>query len=186
MKPNRVCGLGSPPRMRGKGRYFLCTMPKVGITPAYAGKSCLSTGRILPYWDHPRVCGEKPNRLLWQHWKEGSPPRMRGKEFLNLESLSQLGITPAYAGKSRSVALRARTVRDHPRVCGEKRITMLKSMWKMGSPPRMRGKDSENRFAENPQGITPAYAGKSLSSVATVRSERDHPRVCGEKTKKIP
>ena len=26
---------------------------------------------------------------------------MRGKEFLNLECLTQLGITPAYAGKSK-------------------------------------------------------------------------------------
>ena len=29
--------------------------------------------------NHPRICGEKPNRLLWEHWKEGSPPHMRGK-----------------------------------------------------------------------------------------------------------
>ena len=35
-------------------------------------------------------------------------------------------------------------------------------------------------------GITPAYAGKRLSLFGKTYPEQDHPRVCGEKTKKIP
>ena len=35
-------------------------------------------------------------------------------------------------------------------------------------------------------GITPACAGKSARSFAGVWPWRDHPRMCGEKTKKIP
>ena len=31
--------LGSPPPMRGKGRFFVVFLTCVGITPAYAGKS---------------------------------------------------------------------------------------------------------------------------------------------------
>ena len=42
MKPNRVCGLGSPPRMRGKDALVLHGDALLGITPAYAGKSCQS------------------------------------------------------------------------------------------------------------------------------------------------
>ncbi len=34
--------------------------------------------------------------------------------------------------------------------------------------------------------ITPAYAGKSFSAWDFSHCIRDHPRVCGEKTKKIP
>ena len=34
--------------------------------------------------------------------------------------------------------------------------------------------------------ITPACAGKSRISPGFLLSYRDHPRVCGEKTKKIP
>ena len=34
--------------------------------------------------------------------------------------------------------------------------------------------------------ITPAYAGKSFSVEAATSENRDHPRLCGEKTKKIP
>ena len=39
MKPNRVCGLGSPPRMRGKDIPVAAIYVEDGITPAYAGKS---------------------------------------------------------------------------------------------------------------------------------------------------
>ena len=61
------CGLhtrrhwGSPPPMRGKGRYVFLLAAPMRITPAYAGKSqagSLSHKRIE---DHPRLCGEKIN-----------------------------------------------------------------------------------------------------------------------------
>ena len=34
--------------------------------------------------------------------------------------------------------------------------------------------------------ITPAYAGKRSTPLYPVMDNWDHPRVCGEKTKKIP
>ena len=50
----------------------------------------------------------------------------------------------------------------------------------------MRGKEGDLVPIYLDEGITPAYAGKSHElRRLTVRS-RDHPRVCGEKTKKIP
>ena len=71
---------GSPPRMRGKAIQSRPDYPDNGITPAYAGKRRLSVKTASRNRDHPRVCGEKPNRIVWEHWREGSPPRMRGKE----------------------------------------------------------------------------------------------------------
>ena len=53
-------------------------------------------------------------------FKLGSPPRMRGKDFLLLDRLLAKGITPAYAGKSSVAHFCTVTVWDHPRVCGEK------------------------------------------------------------------
>ena len=50
---------GSPPRMRGRGPQRGPGRGAPGITPAYAGKSCSSTGRAGGRGDHPRVCGEK-------------------------------------------------------------------------------------------------------------------------------
>ena len=45
--------------MRGKGQDFVAVDPRLGITPAYAGKrneTCRVDGLNR---DHPRVCGEK-------------------------------------------------------------------------------------------------------------------------------
>ena len=50
----------------------------------------------------------------------------------------------------------------------------------------MRGKEYELRTLPRWQRITPAYAGKSTVSTVGTVSHEDHPRICGEKTKKIP
>ena len=51
---------------------------------------------------------------------------------------------------------------DHPRVCGEKRLYSLPCHQKWGSPPHMRGKVNLRAQVWPLDGITPAYAGKSL------------------------
>ena len=50
---------GSPPRVRGKGIVHVFVPEKLGITPAYAGKSALRLTAKDPSGDHPRMCGEK-------------------------------------------------------------------------------------------------------------------------------
>ena len=50
----------------------------------------------------------------------------------------------------------------------------------------MRGKVREMKTGKTRRGITPAYAGKSPEEPREERTAQDHPRVCGEKTKKIP
>ena len=50
----------------------------------------------------------------------------------------------------------------------------------------MRGKAHEGITDAAEVWITPAYAGKSLSASREIPLCRDHPRLCGEKTKKIP
>ena len=49
----------------------------------------------------------------------------------------------------------------------------------------MRGKGSQYLLCIVLTGITPAYAGKSSSVFPMTRPQQDHPRLCGEKTKKI-
>ena len=65
--------------MRGKGKPILSVCCRVGITPAYAGKSTA-----------------KPLRCRFD---VGSPPPMRGKAFFNAAGMGIPRITPAYAGK---------------------------------------------------------------------------------------
>ena len=93
-----ACG-GSPPRMRGKVTKYVCKPQGVGITPAYAGKSCIYRSTTSISWDHPRVCGEKSFKTSTSCWSKGSPPRMRGKGIQPCNQWVRVGITPAYAGK---------------------------------------------------------------------------------------
>ena len=91
---------GSPPRMRGKAVDCPFSLPLVGITPAYAGKSTKQAKQQDKARDHPRVCGEKSPQRTLNH--------------------RQGGITPAYAGKSRCNLPSTAPWKDYPRVCGEK------------------------------------------------------------------
>ena len=92
--------LRSPPRMRGKVLDTVIEHAFDGITPACAGKRNPSATRIWPDWDHPRVCGEKATHRGSLRSKEGSPPRVRGKEPDTELRGHAKGITPACAGKS--------------------------------------------------------------------------------------
>ena len=50
----------------------------------------------------------------------------------------------------------------------------------------MRGKGNLKNNGEWENGITPAYAGKRWQLCLLLLKSWDHPRLCGEKTKKIP
>ena len=117
---------------------------------------------------------------------QGSPPRGRGKVPDTLLRSVANGITPAWAGKRKQKDKMVQNEKDHPRVGGEKYLLPIPRSFTNGSPPRGRGKASGPLCGYGRQRITPAWAGKScfVSYFATVGW--DHPRVGGEKTKKIP
>ena len=152
---------GSPPRMRGKAVDCPFSLPLVGITPAYAGKSTKQAKQQDKARDHPRVCGEKLAMLWPLILCVGSPPRMRGKVPPLARPQCLLRITPAYAGKSARPSNSDGARGDHPRVCGEKDISADNKNGSKGSPPRMRGKARFEVIVLCLIGITPAYAGKS-------------------------
>ena len=136
--------IGSPPPMRGKGLGNPFSHRQVGITPAYAGKSSSFFAISSACWDHPRLCGEKPQTAVLFLRRSGSPPPMRGKAVSSLVSSTLSRITPAYAGKSCFARCHNYRRRDHPRLCGEKRATSGRSSRSTGSPPPMRGKGREH------------------------------------------
>ena len=70
-------------------------------------------------------------------------------------------VSPAYAGKSQTAGTPCSSVRDHPRMCGEKLWPTCPHAPNAGSPPRMRGKVR-----------IPCWRSVSAG---------DHPRMCGEK-----
>ena len=167
--------------MRGKVPTFHPPSGAVGITPAYAGKRRLCVVAAHLGRDHPRVCGEKCAPTAQQNTATGSPPRMRGKAGQIQSQTPELGITPAYAGKSLRLCILSRLLQDHPRVCGEKKNVRLTKNSLAGSPPRMRGKAGTSCRNQTSKGITPAYAGKRNAIDRHFPEPWDHPRVCGEK-----
>ena len=92
----------------------------LGITPAYAGKSCGDALVCDDAEDHPRLCGEKLTFISFSSEFLGSPPPMRGKVSFFESGRTGNRITPAYAGKSSFAYLLLPCVLDHPRLCGEK------------------------------------------------------------------
>ena len=106
---------------------------------------------------------------------------MRGKVGLIVAGIAALRITPAYAGKSRRITSSFSSIRDHPRLCGEKIVSNGKSMDALGSPPPMRGKANSTAKFIPWNRITPAYAGKRHLFQNLPPILQDHPRLCGEK-----
>ena len=71
-------------------------------------------------------------------------------------------------------------------MCGEEAVTLLYAMADEGSPPHVRGRVTNRQSIVSAGGITPACAGKSLNSIQYEEETGDHPRMCGEETKRIP
>ena len=179
-------GQGSPPRGRGKEYAQKAAVATGGITPAWAGKSLGHAVAQGCTRDHPRVGGEKGVPNLVVNRMPGSPPRGRGKVLCTYCRFFAHRITPAWAGKSWQLKTPNTPTRDHPRVGGEKRALLCRMSPAPGSPPRGRGKACRRVWRPSRSRITPAWAGKSAAGFSFLGCSGDHPRVGGEKTKKIP
>ena len=89
---------------------------------------------------------------------------MRGKPTKEYFIQLQHRITPADAGKTQVLADGGNTDEDHPRGCGENFGYWYSWAFYRGSPPRMRGKRLRNAGGERLNRITPADAGKTLTT----------------------
>ncbi len=148
------------PPMRGKAKRKGKNCKNDRITPAYAGKSDFVAVHKFIFEDHPRLCGEKSISGRTYAIEMGSPPPMRGK-VINVQCWFNISrITPAYAGKRKSLIRNSFIHQDHPRLCGEKVSTTANATQQAGSPPPMRGKAFDANGDVTAAGITPAYAGK--------------------------
>ena len=134
---------------------------------------------------NPRVGGEKLAVEDTNHSYQGSPPHGRGKASVPAVLIHPPGITPAWAGKRHQPARRQGRCQDHPRMGGEKQLPLGPISPALGSPPHGRGKDAGIPMLAPVIGITPAWAGKSLTFCTGARGRRDHPRMGGEKARTL-
>ena len=129
---------------------------------------------------HPRVGGENSVVVAVFIVRSGSSPRGRGKLGLNLTLTRGLRLIPAWAGKTSASSRATRFRRAHPRVGGENAPIVSVLPFSQGSSPRGRGKLPSYCVHVNPNGLIPAWAGKTESNWSAVAHARAHPRVGGE------
>ena len=120
----------------------------------------LQINHLLLHQDHPRVCGKNLVHLQLQGSSPGSPPRVREKPSWEEKNDKGIGITPACAGKTISLATSLSLLWDHPRVCGKNSSSLISNSMRGGSPPRVRE--------------------KHINPICPICERRDHPRVCGK------
>ena len=171
---------GSSPRVRGKpgDRSIACRL--IGLIPACAGKTLSfvddgGNGRA-----HPRVCGENFNAAFAFCCMAGSSPRVRGKPIPRPTSRAGRRLIPACAGKTTHCALTEVEAGAHPRVCGENGTPQTGQRVPVGSSPRVRGKQEVLGTTVDGVGLIPACAGKTKKLKIRLKSQKAHPRVCGE------
>ena len=99
-RATRSTGTGSPPRVRGKQHHPACHTSLSRITPACAGKTETEETAQAASADHPRVCGENSCAGRFRSRPPGSPPRVRGKQAVEMMLIERVRITPACAGKT--------------------------------------------------------------------------------------
>ena len=166
--------------MRGaRGRVFSGKFG-LGIIPAYAGSTSAGKSGAKPSKDHPRVCGEHGSSTRRRRSARGSSPRMRGAQVDLFMLPFESGIIPAYAGSTCSPHHIGLCWADHPRVCGEHLADGHGRIRHRGSSPRMRGAPPTGNDLIFRNRIIPAYAGSTMKLEINIRSDEDHPRVCGE------
>ena len=105
---------------------------------------------------------------------------MRGKQMPQHIQPQKRRITPADAGKTGPSFQASLSSQDHPRGCGENCVDCCVRCSRIGSPPRMRGKQLNRLTIKRRDGITPADAGKTSSLFLPPQLRQDHPRRCGE------
>ena len=105
---------------------------------------------------------------------------MRGKQMPQHIQPQKRRITPADAGKTGPSFQASLSSQDHPRGCGENCVDCCVRCSRIGSPPRMRGKQLNRLTIKRRDGITPADAGKTSSLFLPPQLRQDHPRGCGE------
>ena len=150
------------------------------LIPAWAGKTITVIVVSPAITAHPRVGGENRQRTRPFSSVFGSSPRGRGKLLLHELSAGEIGLIPAWAGKTTTTAIARSCPRAHPRVGGENVEVDGAKKLRLGSSPRGRGKPGGGGDVEGLAGLIPAWAGKTCRTKRSTSGAWAHPRVGGE------
>ena len=134
---------------------------RIGLIPAWAGKTPALAAKSPKCAAHPRVGGENPDSSEVTASNGGSSPRGRGKPVDG--AFGELGprLIPAWAGKTILILVHYCNARAHPRVGGENVDFCPREIPPEGSSPRGRGKLISRVRSYADERLIPAWAGKT-------------------------
>ena len=172
--------LGSSPRRRGKLRRDLYARLDIGLIPAQAGKTVMSSMTAPGSRAHPRAGGENALSRARPRPVRGSSPRRRGKPRTTTSHHQHHGLIPAQAGKTALSCPHGTRSAAHPRAGGENFAQGIEAPLDLGSSPRRRGKPSRSASGSNVVRLIPAQAGKTPLPCWPPPRPTAHPRAGGE------
>ena len=171
---------GSPPRVWGKHFAAHSREQCFRFTPTCVGKTSSKKVTPVPSPVHPHVCGEN-SRARWNKGSIlGSPPRVWGKHMLGVHRIVCDWFTPTCVGKTLSKLTNSLCSTVHPHVCGENQPIHERYTGKVGSPPRVWGKQVMISNSDTPFRFTPTCVGKTFGGGVSRDVRLVHPHVCGE------
>ncbi len=137
-------GDGSSPRVRGTRERAFAGTRSGRFIPACAGNAPRPPAPPPRPPVHPRVCGERGGALAKALGIDGSSPRVRGTHPLRFGFRLRFRFIPACAGNAPVLMPGRKIWPVHPRVCGERTLTLGRELNQTGSSPRVRGTRWQN------------------------------------------
>ena len=163
---------GSSPLTRGKRLCCADDRLDLGLIPAHAGKTSLTSPTSWQGWAHPRSRGENEGQGHCLVRRRGSSPLTRGKQPSWTSTSCCWGLIPAHAGKTSSASTCSTNPGAHPRSRGENSYPRRRSGQAGGSSPLTRGKHRQSSHRCRGRGLIPAHAGKTLPDLRFYRADR--------------
>ncbi|CQD13083.1 hypothetical protein U2A4042520091 [Corynebacterium striatum] len=171
---------GSSPLTRGGPRGRSTAPKRLGLIPAYAGRTPIGTfvgvssrahpgrteelaGIIDPDGAHPRLRGADDLKAERAKVAEGSSPLTRGGLAAWDEGNIIGGLIPAYAGRTSLNPAVTPVAVAHPRLRGADVFRLSEIGINIGSSPLTRGGPDKFDSAVSKFGLIPAYAGRTLT-----------------------
>ena len=180
MLVTRIQAPGSPPPTRGAQTAHREDPRPARITPTYAGSTPTKSPPVSRPTDHPHLRGEHVFGVDEPGLQGGSPPPTRGAPLVDEGPPALPGITPTYAGSTAAPHAGPHYRSDHPHLRGEHSDVVPARHDRSGSPPPTRGARAVADELDQPNGITPTYAGSTTSTCPSDSPSADHPHLRGE------
>ena len=170
------------PRMRGERKRRMRILRRaVRFIPACAGNAFPQERLVISNTVHPRMRGERTVAVALWFDLSGSSPHARGTLRILIRRKPEKRFIPACAGNACPLFSIGHENPVHPRMRGERVISLRYDGFKGGSSPHARGTPFCTDIQVSPRRFIPACAGNAGRLRRCSRWMTVHPRMRGER-----